>query len=158
VLYDSLSFIESPIQILIVLTIALLLFGPNKLPEIGRQIGGALRELRKAAGDVSRSFSMDYEPDTPSYDSSSYDRTASYYTPPPAMDAPIDLTDYSIVGVTVPPDENASAMEPQESIATDSNADFADYTLLGSLGATRPTETQKGEDRVSSEMTPEAES
>ncbi len=153
-LYDSVLLIESPIQILIVLTIALLLFGPKKLPEIGRQIGGALRELRKAAGDVSRSFSMDYEPDTPSYSSSSYDRTASYYTPPPAMDAPLDLTDYSIVGVTAPVEEAAPAAESQVADTHDS-ADLADYALLGSLGTTAAPQAQNANDGVSSNMNPD---
>lgn len=37
--------------ILIVL-IALLLFGPNKLPELGRAIGRTLREFKEGARDV----------------------------------------------------------------------------------------------------------
>lgn len=129
-MYDNLLMFESPIQILIVLTIALLVFGPKKLPEIGRQIGGALRELRKAAGEVSRSFTTEYEPDSSSYSYSSptsYDRTASYYTPPPAMDAPLDLSDYTIVGVTPPADEASS------STATQPGPDLSAYTLTGSL-------------------------
>lgn len=36
-----------PLEIAVVLLIALLVFGPNRLPEIARQVGGALRELRK---------------------------------------------------------------------------------------------------------------
>lgn len=134
-LYDNIAMFESPVQILIVLTIALLVFGPKKLPEIGKQIGGALRELKKAAGDVSRSFSTDYEPETGSYSydgsSSSYDRNASYYTPPPALDAPIDLSDYTMVGVTVTDDQAvADAAAPEAGV---SGLDLADYTLTGSL-------------------------
>jgi sec-independent protein translocase protein TatA len=36
----------SPIQIIIVLVIALLVFGPKRLPEMGRSIGRGLRELK----------------------------------------------------------------------------------------------------------------
>ena len=36
-----------PAEILVVLVIALLVFGPNKLPEVGRQVGSAYRELRR---------------------------------------------------------------------------------------------------------------
>jgi TatA/E family protein of Tat protein translocase len=36
-----------PLEIAVVLLIALLVFGPNRLPELARQVGGALRELRK---------------------------------------------------------------------------------------------------------------
>lgn len=36
-----------PAEILVVLVVALLVFGPQKLPEIGRQVGKAARELRR---------------------------------------------------------------------------------------------------------------
>lgn len=36
-----------PLEIAVVLLIALLVFGPNRLPELARQVGGALKELRK---------------------------------------------------------------------------------------------------------------
>lgn len=146
---NNLAMFESPIQILIVLTIALIVFGPKKLPEIGRQIGGALRELRKAAGEVSRSFTTEYEPESPSYSydqSSSYGTTSSYYTPPPAMDAPLDLSDYTIVGVT----HTETSQEPQ-SATSEPAADLLDYTLTGSLLAVAKTAMP------SSDEAPEAE-
>lgn len=34
-------------EIVVILAIAFLLFGPQKMPEIGRSIGRALRELQK---------------------------------------------------------------------------------------------------------------
>ncbi len=132
---DTLSMFESPVQILFVLTLALLLFGPKKLPEVGRQLGGALRELRKAMGDVSRSFTTEYEPDSSSYSystPSSYDRTASYYTPPAIADAPMDLSDYTIVGVT-PPEPVSEPGTANQSVAV-SGMDLADYTLAGTPG------------------------
>lgn len=36
-----------PAEILVIFVIALLVFGPNRLPEIGRQVGKGVRELRK---------------------------------------------------------------------------------------------------------------
>jgi Tat protein translocase TatB subunit len=36
-----------PAEILVVLLVALLVFGPHRLPEIGRQVGKGMRELRK---------------------------------------------------------------------------------------------------------------
>jgi TatA/E family protein of Tat protein translocase len=42
-----------PAEILVVLVIALIVFGPKRLPEVGRQVGGALRELRKVQDTVS---------------------------------------------------------------------------------------------------------
>lgn len=41
-------------EILVVLVLALLVFGPKRLPEIGRQIGGAMREMRKMQDTVKR--------------------------------------------------------------------------------------------------------
>jgi TatA/E family protein of Tat protein translocase len=35
-----------PLEILVILVVALVVFGPKKLPEIGRQVGRAFRELR----------------------------------------------------------------------------------------------------------------
>ena len=43
-------------EIVVILLIALLLFGPRKLPEIGRTLGSAMRELRKAAREFSSSI------------------------------------------------------------------------------------------------------
>lgn len=64
-------------QIVIILVIALLIFGPQKVPELGRQIGGALRDLKKMSNEVQSAFDLD--------DHSSYDRyePPTYeYTPP----------------------------------------------------------------------------
>ena len=39
-------------EIIVVVVIALLVFGPNKLPDLARQAGEAMRELRKVQGSV----------------------------------------------------------------------------------------------------------
>jgi Tat protein translocase TatB subunit len=36
-----------PAEILVILLVGLLVFGPKRLPEIGRQVGRAMREVRK---------------------------------------------------------------------------------------------------------------
>lgn len=36
----------SPIQILIVLAVALLIFGPKRLPEMGRNLGKGIRDFK----------------------------------------------------------------------------------------------------------------
>jgi len=41
-----------PLEIAVVLLIALLVFGPNRLPELAKQVGGALRELRKIQQNI----------------------------------------------------------------------------------------------------------
>lgn len=39
-------------ELVIVLAIALVVFGPKKLPELGRAIGQGLREFRKASREI----------------------------------------------------------------------------------------------------------
>lgn len=41
----------TPVHLVIILAIALLLFGPKRLPEIGQGLGKTLREFRKAMKD-----------------------------------------------------------------------------------------------------------
>jgi TatA/E family protein of Tat protein translocase len=41
-----------PLEIVVIMVVALLVFGPNKLPEVGRQVGRGLRELRKLQDTV----------------------------------------------------------------------------------------------------------
>lgn len=45
--------ILSPIHLVIILALALLLFGPKRLPEIGQGLGKTIREFRKAMQDGS---------------------------------------------------------------------------------------------------------
>jgi len=39
-------------ELLLIFVIALLVFGPKKLPEIGRSVGKALRELKKTSEEI----------------------------------------------------------------------------------------------------------
>ena len=39
-------------ELVVVFTLALLLFGPRKLPEIGRSLGKSLNEFKKATNDL----------------------------------------------------------------------------------------------------------
>jgi TatA/E family protein of Tat protein translocase len=43
-------------EILFILVLALLVFGPRRLPEVGRKVGRALGEFRRATGDLKRSI------------------------------------------------------------------------------------------------------
>lgn len=46
-------------EILFILVLALLVFGPRRLPEVGRTVGRALGEFRRATGDLKRSFDQE---------------------------------------------------------------------------------------------------
>jgi len=43
-------------ELLIILAIALIIFGPNKLPELAKGLGKAMREFKKATEEVKESF------------------------------------------------------------------------------------------------------
>ncbi|HEU4741065.1 MAG TPA: twin-arginine translocase TatA/TatE family subunit [Meiothermus sp.] len=43
-------------EILIILVVALLLFGPRKLPELGRSLGQSIREFKKGAQSIREEF------------------------------------------------------------------------------------------------------
>jgi sec-independent protein translocase protein TatA len=43
-----LSGLESPMHLLLVLIVAMLVFGPKRLPQIGRSLGSGIRELRNS--------------------------------------------------------------------------------------------------------------
>lgn len=103
-IFDSLTEIFAPMQIALVLVIALIVFGPKRLPEIGKQLGMALRDLKKAGNDVIHSLNVDHDPEpTPNaYYSDTY-ASSDYqpYSPPALVEAPPDLTDYTIAGQPV---------------------------------------------------------
>ncbi len=46
-------------ELILILVIALIIFGPRKLPEIGRSIGKGLREFRQATTEISKTVSFD---------------------------------------------------------------------------------------------------
>ncbi len=46
-------------EILLVLAVALIIFGPAKLPELGRSIGKGLKEFRKATRELKDTISLD---------------------------------------------------------------------------------------------------
>lgn len=54
-----------PQELLVILVIALLVVGPQRLPELGRSIGRGLRELRKAQDEVKRTISVNLDDEPP---------------------------------------------------------------------------------------------
>jgi sec-independent protein translocase protein TatA len=48
-----------PIELLIILILALIVLGPGKLPEVGNALGRTIREFRKASSDMQDSLSVD---------------------------------------------------------------------------------------------------
>lgn len=54
-----------PMELIIVLVIALLILGPGKLPEVGAAFGKTIREFRKASSDIQETANLATSPSTP---------------------------------------------------------------------------------------------
>lgn len=78
-----------------IFVLALLIFGPKKLPELGRTLGKAMTEFRRASNELKATFDREmktlerenedlkdvtsqYSPDSYNYDYSSYDDGSNY--------------------------------------------------------------------------------
>jgi TatA/E family protein of Tat protein translocase len=48
-------------ELMMIMVLALLLFGPKKLPEIGKQVGKALGEFKRASNDLKRTIEDEME-------------------------------------------------------------------------------------------------
>ncbi len=53
-----------PVELIIVLVIALLVLGPGKLPEVGSAFGKTIREFRKASSDIQDTATLTPAPAT----------------------------------------------------------------------------------------------
>jgi sec-independent protein translocase protein TatB len=54
-----------PSELLVILVLALVVVGPQRLPELSRQIGRGLREFRKVQDEVKDMVKLDLSDDTP---------------------------------------------------------------------------------------------
>lgn len=79
-----------PLELVIILVIALLILGPGKLPDVGAALGKSIREFRKASTDVQEAVKIDTSPmpvTTPAAPAP-VAAVAAPAPPPPASDLP----------------------------------------------------------------------
>ena len=78
-----------PAEILVVLLVGLLVFGPKRLPEIGRQVGRAMREVKKfqdtVKGELDQGLHFDEHDDAPADDPTPSGLPISTVEVPPAL-------------------------------------------------------------------------
>jgi TatA/E family protein of Tat protein translocase len=106
-------------ELLIIVAIALIVFGPNKLPELAKAFGRAMREFKKATEEVKESF----EAETKELEEFKHTLTdeslladlAKHVSPPdPATEETSSNPEPSVPGET-PPFEEASGQTEGES-------------------------------------------
>ena len=83
-----------PAEILVILVVALIVLGPKKLPEAGRQVGKAIAEVRKWSQGFQDEIKSAMEPESTK---PSYSEPQPGYTPPPLPVIPAE---------TLPPAES----------------------------------------------------
>jgi sec-independent protein translocase protein TatA len=132
-------------EMVFIFFLALILFGPKKLPELGRSVGKALTQFRRAQSELKSTFEREmknleqeteslkevtsqYQYDTYNYDYSSYESTSEGSYPPETYDS----------AVAAPSTASASAPEGAES----PSADAPEGTVAhGAETAAEPNET-----------------
>ena len=83
-------------ELLIILTLALIIFGPRKLPELGRSLGKSLGEFKKASNELRNTLDEEIRIE----EEQSTARSAT--SPSPAAAAPVDPEDPAEAEQTVP--------------------------------------------------------
>ncbi len=107
-------------ELLIIAAIALIVFGPNKLPELAKAFGRAMREFKKATEEVKESFEAETK-DLEEYKHTLTDENlladlAEQMSPPePATDATSPQPE-TFVAEETPPLEEPSAQPEDEKV------------------------------------------
>ena len=99
-------------EILVILVIALIVFGPRKLPELGKTLGKSLAQFRRASEDFKRQWEDEVTIER--------QRLEAPPTPPP-----IDHDSYSTVDSTSSQETQTSESEEPSQIPTASEATVA---------------------------------
>jgi TatA/E family protein of Tat protein translocase len=77
-----------PLELVIILVIALLILGPGKLPDVGSALGKSIREFRKASSDVQEAVTVNVDT-TPLAPTQSPAPAAAVVAAPVAAAAPV---------------------------------------------------------------------
>ena len=104
-------------EMMFIFTLALLIFGPKKLPELGRTVGKALAEFRRAQGELKATFDREMK-NLERESESLKEATNNYYQDSYNYDHSYDQSSY----------DSGNPYESHDSTATDSTTESASAT------------------------------
>ena len=83
-----------PVELIIILVIALIVIGPGRLPDVGAALGKSIREFRKASSDITDAARVDTSPLPPPAPATAPGPAAAPVAPsqPPVASAPPPVT------------------------------------------------------------------
>ncbi len=112
-----------PIHLIVIAVVALLIFGPSRLPEIGRGVGRAITEFRRGAKEMTNTFMEEVkEPDV--------DQPAGSQAAVPGGNMPV-------TGNFAPPN-GAQPAEVQPAVAATATAESAASNFCIHCGKANP--------------------
>jgi len=111
-------------ELIFILILALLIFGPKRLPEIGRTLGRGMSEFRKASNDLKRTINVELAldeqpappvrpyPSSPQLDALRAPRSAGGAAPVPVDDRPDPEPEAPLPDSPAPPASSAPSENP----------------------------------------------
>lgn len=129
-----------PLELVIILVIALLILGPGKLPDVGSALGKSIREFRKASSDVQEAVSVNVDtsplPATPAAPVAAAPVAAAAVAAQPQAPAPTPpepyVNPYHEPAVESAPVAETDAVEPAAAPAAPAAAAPTDSTKVAS--------------------------
>ncbi|MDP8936458.1 MAG: Sec-independent protein translocase protein TatB [Actinomycetota bacterium] len=94
-----------PAEILVILVVALIVLGPKRLPEAGRQVGKALAEVRRWSSDVKSEIRTAVEVEPPGFPPPAPEPPPGVGAEPPPAATPADAPVPGSVPAPVDPSE-----------------------------------------------------
>jgi|SRR5688500_5242959 TatA/E family protein of Tat protein translocase len=104
-----------PMELMVILVMALVIFGPGKLPEIAGQVGRVVRDFRRMTGDLSSEFNRTLSLEIEER------KAAKAPAPPVPAESPDAYADPTESEAPVAPAYEPSEAPPAVSVTTTSN-------------------------------------